>query len=83
MERNVIDVQTFIRNIQRHLDCPIPRGLESRTRFRDLPGWNSLQALIIVASFEWDYGVTISSDEFLRADTIQELHGVVLCKLGV
>jgi acyl carrier protein len=82
MDRDAVDVRTFIRNIERHFDSPIPGGLDTQTRFRDLPDWTSLQALIVAASFEWDYGVTISADEFLGAENIQSLYSVVIQRMG-
>ncbi len=82
METNVLDVQTFARNIERHFDSPIPGGLNAETRFRELPDWTSLQSLIVVASFECDYGVTISADEFLGADTVQALYRVVIQRMS-
>ena len=72
-----IEVQDFIENLERHLTSIAPRRLQSETRLRDLPEWDSLQALVVVASFDWDYGVTISSDEFAGAQTVQELHTLV------
>jgi acyl carrier protein len=82
MESKTIDVQTFISNIERQLDKAAPGQLDTQTRFRDLPDWTSLQALIVVASFEWDYGVTISADEFLEADTLQGLYETVIQKMS-
>jgi acyl carrier protein len=78
---NIIDVESFISNLERHLDLPAPSGLQSGTRPRDLPEWTSLQALILVASFDWDYGVTISADEFGQAESIADLYALVTGKM--
>ncbi len=75
-----IEVQNFIENLERHLTNIAPGRLQSETRLRDLPEWDSLQALVVVASFDWDYGVTISADEFAGARTVQELHTLVTQK---
>lgn len=73
----MIDVRTFIHNLEGHLSSPVPGGLETGTRLRDLPDWDSLKALIVVASFDWDYGVTISADEYAGAETIRDLYALV------
>ncbi len=82
MSRETIDVQTFARNLERYLETPLAGQVNVTTRFEDLPGWNSLQALIISASLEWDYGVTISADEFVAAKTVEDLHQAVVRRMA-
>lgn len=81
MERSV-DLQTFIRNIEHQLDPPIVGGLSAGTRFRDLADWTSFQALILLGTLEWDYGVTLSADEFRAAETVEALYEVVIGRMG-
>ncbi len=76
-----IEVQHFIENLERHLTTVAPGHLHSETCLRDLQEWDSLQALVVVASFDWDYGVTISADEFAGTRTIRDLHALVTQKL--
>jgi acyl carrier protein len=76
-EVKVFDIETFVRNLEAHLDDPVPVRLDPETRFRDLPEWTSLRALIVVASIDWDYGVTISADEFAQAEKIRDLFDLV------
>jgi acyl carrier protein len=82
MERNVVDVETFIRNLERELEDVPPGRLDPTTRFRDLAAWTSLEALMVVASFERDYGVSLSDEELEGADTLQDLYDVVLQQIG-
>jgi acyl carrier protein len=79
---DAVDLQTFIRNLEREFDDLGPRTLDTNTRFLDLPHWTSLQALLIAVGFERDYGVTLSADEFRAAVTIADLHRMVLTKMG-
>lgn len=76
-----IEVQTFIQNLEHHLTNIEPGRLERDTCLRELPEWDSLQALVLVASFDWDYGVSISADEFAATRTIGDLHALVTQKL--
>jgi acyl carrier protein len=76
-----IEMEEFIENLERQLTNVAPGQLHSETRLRDLPEWDSLQALVIVASFDADYGVTISADEFAGARTVRDLHTLVTQKL--
>lgn len=81
MQQEPLDVQTFASNLERYLENPVPGGLDITTPFQDFPGWTSLQALIVAAGLESDYGVTISSDEFREAKTIQDLYRVVVRRM--
>lgn len=76
-----IEAQNFIENLERHLTNVAPGSLQSDTCLCELPEWDSLQALVVVASFDWDYGVTISADEFAGTKTIRDLHALVEQKL--
>lgn len=82
MQGRAVDLQTFIRNLARDFDHVDPERLDANTRFLDMPDWTSLQALIVVVGFERDYGVTMSEDEFRGAETLEDLHGIVVRKMG-
>jgi len=82
MEKSAVDVQTFIRSVESALDDVTPGLLDATTRFRDLEAWTSLQALIVVVSIERDYGVSLSAEEFERAETLQDLYDTVLERIG-
>lgn len=79
---HAVDVQTFVRNLERDFDDLAPGTLDATTRFLDLPHWTSLQALLIAVGFERDYGVTLSAEEFRGAKTIEDLHSMVIKKMG-
>lgn len=84
MERKpaTLDMATFVRNLERYLEKPFPQGLDRETPFVDLPEWSSLQALLVVAGFELDYGVSISADEFRAVKTVEQLYSVVARKMA-
>jgi acyl carrier protein len=77
-----IDLETFICNMEAQFDGRLSLRLQSSTRFRDLPEWSSLQALIVVAGFERTYGVTISSKDLHRAETVEDLYRLVVRRKG-
>jgi len=82
MDERLVDVDTFIRNLEPDLGVPSPGGLHATTRFRDVADWTSLQALIVVAGFERDYGVTIPGEELSQAVTIEDLYAVVVRRMA-
>jgi acyl carrier protein len=77
-----IDTDLFIRNIARQFEGLPPESLRMETLFRNVPGWTSLQALVVIISFDEDYGVTISAEELQRAKTIGDLYDLVMQKRG-
>ena len=82
MVKSVVDVETFIRNVESAFEDATPGLLDPTTRFRDLDAWTSLQALIVVVSIERDYGVSLSAEEFERAQTLQDLYEAVQQRIG-
>lgn len=51
------------------------------TEFRQLPDWSSMQSLIVIASFDWEYGVTVSAEELKAAKTVGDLYAIVNAKV--
>jgi len=50
--------------------------------FRDYPEWDSLSALAVTAMIIEEYGVTVSSDSFRKAKTMDELFGLIKDKIA-
>lgn len=49
--------------------------------FRNLGEWSSMQSLIVIASFDEEYGVTIDAEELRNARTINDLYQLVYRKM--
>ncbi len=76
-----VDLETFLGNLERHLENVKLADLDPATRLQDLPEWTSLQALVVAASFDWDYGVIISDKEFRDAQSVLGLYNAVVRKM--
>ena len=83
MAQVLAHIESFISNFERQLDHPSSAPLTPDTFFRDLSGWTSLQSLLVIVSFDQDYGVTISADELQDAQTIRDLYTLVRNKQAV
>ena len=83
MAQVLAHIESFVSNFERQLDHPSSAPLTPDTLFRDLPGWTSLQSLLVIVSFDQDYGITISSDELQNAQTIRDLYTLVRNKQAV
>jgi acyl carrier protein len=82
MAQELVQMETFLRNLEQHLDHHSDNPLSANTVFRDLPGWTSLQSLVMIVSFDADYGVTISADELRHAQTVGDLCSLIRHKQG-
>ena len=57
-----------------------PAVLSAQTEFKQLPHWDSLNALSVIAMADADYGVTLSGQAISDARTIADLWTVVSSK---
>ncbi len=56
-------------------------GLSMEANFRDLPKWDSLASVMLVAEIYAQYGVQISGDELESCRSLAELKAVIEEKL--
>jgi acyl carrier protein len=82
MKGNVPDIQQFIQHFTEQFEEPLEAKPLPETLLRNVEGWSSLQALIIVASFDWEYGVTVSSVELEQVKTIKNLYDLIVSKMA-
>ncbi len=68
-----MNIKDFIRNFAEQLDDTDAEVLTPETEFRELDDWSSLAALSIIAMVDEEYGVSIASETFKNAKTIQDL----------
>jgi len=76
----IADIGTFIAGIERELDEPFAVGMHPETVFRKAPEWDSLHSLIVVASLQENYGVTVTDEEFAATRTLEELYSLTVRK---
>lgn len=72
----------FLANLRKQFEGESPSDIQLATVIRDLGTWTSMQALIVMASLDWDYGVMIEPEEMRAAQTVQDLYDLVLAKKG-
>ncbi|MCB9236057.1 MAG: acyl carrier protein [Bacteroidia bacterium] len=57
-------------------------SIQGNTRFRDLEEWSSMQALVVNLSFDDLYGLTLTTDDYLSAQTVVDLYQLIIKKLA-
>ncbi len=78
MGEGKVDSQLFLEKfVGQFEDLPI-ESVSLQTEFRQLPDWSSMQSLVVIASFDWEYGATVSAEELKAAKTIDDLYQLVI-----
>lgn len=74
-----MDVQQFIANVAEQFD-DLQVELHPETRFREIDGWTSLTALLVITMVDDEYGIILPPEEMRKTNTIQELFDLVISK---
>lgn len=74
--------EIFLENLRKQFEGEEPSDIQMETVIRGLGTWTSMQALIVMASLDWDYGVMIEPEEMRAAQTVQDLFELVMAKKG-
>lgn len=75
-------LETFIEKLESQFEELEPGEIQPGSEFRQLAEWSSMQALIVIASFDWEYGVTITAEELKGATTVEDLFNIVHQKVS-
>lgn len=75
-------LESFIEKLESQFEELDTGGIQPATEFRQLAEWSSMQALIVIASFDWEYGVTITAEELKGATTVEDLFNIVHQKVS-
>lgn len=57
--------------------------ITTETKFRDLPEWDSLAGLSLIAMIDEEYDVILEGNEFKEQETIGDLINAIKAKKGV
>lgn len=80
MANQNIDPAGFLAHFAAQFEGLSVSEVSLETEFRQLPDWSSMQSLMVIATFDWEYGVTVSADELKAAKTVGDLYRLVLSK---
>jgi acyl carrier protein len=75
-----MNIQEFISKIEEEFDDIEKGTLESTTSFRQMEGWSSMHALILIALVDNHFDVLLTGEELRGLDTIQDLHNLLASK---
>ena len=76
------DSEGFIAHFAAQFEGEDAVGIGLETEFRQLEEWTSMQSLIVIASFDEVYGLTVSAEELKSAVTINDLFLLINRKMS-
>ena len=74
-------MELFLKLFEETLELT-PGVLKQKTKFRDLPEWDSLSVLSILAMINSEFDITFSRKEFSSLNTIKQVYDFVMQKSG-
>jgi acyl carrier protein len=75
-----MNIQEFISIIEEEFDEVEKGTLEASTSFRQMEGWSSMHALILIALVDNHFDILLTGEELRGLDTIQDLYDLLASK---
>ena len=76
-----MQIEEFIKVIEVEFEDVAPGTIQAAHVFREIEGWSSMLALILIAKVDSDFDVTITAEELSKSKTIDDLYQVVKGKV--
>jgi len=73
-----MNIQELIEHIENEFDELEKGKLQSDSSIRDMEGWSSMHALILIALVDNHYDVLLSGEELKNVLTVEDLYQVIL-----
>lgn len=78
---NNMELREFIEKFAEQFDDVNVEQLNSETMFRELDGYTSLVALLIITMIDEEYDITVTGDDMKQQVTIGDLYNLVSSRL--
>lgn len=76
-----MELRDFIEKFADQFEDVNVEQLNSETKFRELDGYTSLVALLIITMIDEEYDVTVTGDDMKQQVTIDDLYNLVSSRL--
>jgi acyl carrier protein len=73
-----MDINQFLNNFVSQFEDSDTIEVDTSTRFRELPTWDSMTAMCVQTMIHDDYEVTIPDQQFKSLSTVQEVFDFVV-----
>lgn len=76
-----MELKDFIEKFSEQFDDVDVTTLSAETKFREIEGYTSLVALLIITMIDEEYNVTVTGDDMKKQVTIGDLFNLVTSRL--
>lgn len=76
-----MELKDFIEKFAEQFDDVEIANLNADTKFREMDGWSSLVALMVITMIDEEYEITITGDDMKKQTTIGDLFNLVSSRL--
>ena len=76
-----MELKEFIEKFAEQFDDVEIANLNADTKFREMDGWSSLVALMVITMIDEEYNITITGDDMKKQTTIGDLFNLVSSRL--
>jgi acyl carrier protein len=75
-------IEAFTRNLELEFEEITPGTLTPSTNYREIEGWSSMHALIVIAFIDTHYDLILNAAELKQTQTILDLYTLVQSKIN-
>ena len=75
---DMMDLEEFTKNLEAEFEDIEPGTITPVTNYRDIKGWSSMYALIIIAFVDTHFDIALNADDLKSSQTIQDLYKIIL-----
>jgi acyl carrier protein len=72
-----MNIEEFIAHIENEFDDLKPGMLKPESKFRESFEWNSINALILIAMVKTEYDITLTADDLVKSQTVQDIYKII------
>ena len=69
--------EKFVEDFENAIDVLTPGTLTIETNFKEIPEWDSMFALSVIAMVDSEYEVQISASELRSSQTVLDIYSIV------
>lgn len=67
----------FTKQLESEFEDIEPGTLQPQTNYRDMKGWSSMHALIVIAFVDANYNVLLTGADLKNTQTVEDLYSIV------
>jgi acyl carrier protein len=78
----MVDNERFLEIVKLQFEEAARKSISMNSAFKQIPGWSSLQALIVTVAIHDEWGVSFTDEDFRNSQTLQELYQITQLKVN-